>query len=220
MKLNHAMQRRLHGWCSPGSRLVRSLAVGVTLAALGSMLNAWSSPPPRSGTGGDESVDDETVGTLPSTTEDTFDWLRVAQLNLPVLCLEGTLENIQGAILYVHGDAHAVVLPMHNGHVRVALIGRVEVGLDREMFQYGDVQTSLLQPSAVENASLSTQLGRTSRFDDKLLPGYHSLAIPAWEANGMLELAPARMSFSANDHVLVRVQARTIGNVLVLTQAR
>lgn len=206
---------------------LRGLGLALAGAALASLAFPWTDDPPEregdTGTGNsdDGAADDETVGTLPSTSQGG--WLhlyRNRRVTHPAVVLEGQILEITNAIAYLRGcpDVKLEILDPIAGTGRVYLLGTVQLAFDRLAAQAIGVQVGLYVPPTYAGIWADTFLGRRALNSDALTAGISWLPIPQLALTGALN-AGLRLEIGEDRTGTLNFLARTTSDFLILTQA-
>lgn len=134
--------------------------------------------------------DDETVGTLPALGgTGSLDFLRFLREGRASLYLEGSLDEIQGAIVAVSGhNAVTVELLDDSGdNVRLTFHGRVRILIDRNSMQTGSIGVGVMVPATFGSGQAQFSLGATASAPTGLSPGLLPLPVSSLVARGALD---------------------------------
>jgi hypothetical protein len=137
-------------------------------------------------------IGDETIGTLPILNGgSTIELVRGLPITRPSLFLEGDLYELQNAISFFQGFAHAEVMPLDPNwqRVRLVFVDEVLLGFDRVALLGADIQFGLWMPESTRslNPSLSWG-GRTigvQPTDSRVM-----LPLSQMSATGALDASP------------------------------
>jgi hypothetical protein len=213
-------------------RLSASIAL---LLVLGAAPAAFSQEPPDSSPsdrpeeddGDDDGASgDETVGTLPSVTDedDGFDPVGIPGLAGlgrfhpdGSLTLEGPATDIAAILARTRGSGSCSVELLTGGDVRLRLLGDFRIAVRPELLARLDLKATLCVV-----AGHATRISGRKRSSEVLLAAASSLDIPlaGMAGSGDLQRAPLLIESVNVVGVRTRLAARIEGGLLVLTQER
>jgi hypothetical protein len=205
----------------PGRGWIAPVGVALALCALTVLApaRAGSNAPPTCPPG--EASDDETIGTLPIIDDGSIgiDVVRFWADPRPSLFVQGTFDEIDGALLGVEGTGVATLQPVAGGFLRLTFYGDLTVLLDR--FAVNEATSIVIGLSAQAPVAGETSLfwGGASRSLGAHSAGQLGLPVPALEASGALDVhaLSAVTRYEYGERVVHRFE--TTSAMLVLDQS-
>jgi hypothetical protein len=205
----------------PGRGWIAHVGVAFALCALAAFASARaggaSSPP----TPPDEASDDETIGTLPCIDGDAIgiDIVRHWADPRPSVFVQGSFDDINGALLGVDGHGVATLQHLGDGFVRLTCYGDVVILLDRFAVDQATTLVIGLSTQAPVLGETNLYWGTATRSLGALSAGQIGLPIPSLQASGALDVhvLSAVTRYEYGERVVHRFE--TTPGLLVLSQA-